>query len=152
MYREHIIPRKMDAAVCAEMKESIFVHRSNGRQSAAYHQKSGQFLTEEEEDVLVWRYKVLQHAGFAQTLKDITTIAEDLEILRKRVPHGIVSLSLHPFFPSQWPPPRSQWPPLLFPPFSLSLSLSFPSFCLSSRFAIFCKPGRRSSIYGVFKS
>ena len=45
------------------------------------------------------------------------------------------------FFPSQRPPP-------LFSSFSRSLSLPFLSFCLSSWFVIFCKPGRKSSIYG----
>ena len=71
MYRERIAPREKDAVVCAEMQESTFVRRSNGRQSAADHQKSLRLLTEEEEDVLVWRCEVLQHAGFTQTPKDI---------------------------------------------------------------------------------
>jgi hypothetical protein len=69
MYREHLVPRKKDAAACAEMKTSTFVHRSNGRRSAADYHKSRRLLTEEEEDVLVWRCEVLQRAGFAQTPK-----------------------------------------------------------------------------------
>ena len=74
--------------MCAEMKESTFVHRNNGRRSAADYQKSQWLLTEEEEDVLVWRCEVLQRAGFAQTPQDITAVAE--EILRKRDPNGTV--------------------------------------------------------------
>ena len=38
---ESIVPRKKDAAVCAEMKDSTFVHRSNGRRSATDYQKIG---------------------------------------------------------------------------------------------------------------
>ena len=67
---------------------TTFVHRSNGRQLAADHQKSQQLLTEGEDDVLVWRCEVLQRAGFAQTPKDTTSVAEG--ILRKRVPDGTV--------------------------------------------------------------
>ena len=52
MYRERTVPRKKDAAVCAEMKRSAFVHRSNGRQLAADYQR---LLIEEVENVLVWR-------------------------------------------------------------------------------------------------
>ena len=85
MYREHIVLRKKDAATCAEMKTSTFVHRSIGRRSATDFHKSRRLLTEEEEDVLVWRCEVLQRAGFAQTPKDIMRIyTRSAQSLRRR--------------------------------------------------------------------
>ena len=65
MYRERIAPWKKDATVCAEIKQSTFVHRSNGKQSTADYQKSRRLLI--EEDVLAWRCEVLQRARSAQT-------------------------------------------------------------------------------------
>jgi hypothetical protein len=89
MYREGLVPRKSDAAVVAEMRESTFVHRSLGRRSAKDFYKSRRLLKEEEEEILIWRCEILQRAGFRQSIRDVRDLAE--KILQKRDPTATVS-------------------------------------------------------------
>jgi hypothetical protein len=88
MYRDGLVPKR-EAAVIAEMRESTFVHRTLGRQSAEDFHKSRHLLKEEEVEILIWRCDILQRVGFPQSVKDVRDMAE--QILRKRDPTGTVS-------------------------------------------------------------
>lgn len=112
MYREGIVTTKAEAAVCAEMEESTFVHRSLGRRSQADYHLSRRHLTAEEEEILIWRVGILGRAGFPPTPKEVTATAQC--ILQKRLPDAkIGSRWVNKSLYQRHPEMKARWSQLL---------------------------------------
>ena len=60
-----------DAVVIAEMAQSTFKHRIDGRRSAEDYGKTWRLLTAEEEPIFLWRCNILPRSGWLQTPEDV---------------------------------------------------------------------------------
>jgi len=61
---------RRDEGVC-----STFVYRTLGRRAVEYYHKARRI---KEEEILIWRYDILQRTGFPQSFKDVTILAEKI--------------------------------------------------------------------------
>ena len=100
IYNQGQLKTKKVVVGVVEMKVSTFMHCTLDQRSAEDYGKTRQLLTAEEVSFLLWKYDILQHAGWLQTLKDVWILA--LKIAQKRNPDAKVCVCVIVHFLSHY--------------------------------------------------